>query len=63
MHRLLLLVVVCLASCRHTPAPEPNAAVRIDVPGVHIRVQEDGGIKVYDPAGRSGVPTVVVPGQ
>lgn len=64
MRRLLLLAVVCLASCKHTPPPPPPGppGVAIDVPGaVNIRVQDNGGVQVYDPTGRSGVPTVVVP--
>jgi hypothetical protein len=65
MRRLLILAVLCLASCKSVPPPpsEPRAAVQVDVPGVNIRVQEDGGVKVFDPSGRSGVPTVVVPGR
>jgi hypothetical protein len=64
MRRLLMLVVVCLASCKSTrPPPEPKAALNVDVPGVNVRVQKDGGVKVYDPTGRSGVPTILVPGR
>jgi hypothetical protein len=65
MRRLFLVVALCLAGCKSAQpaAPEPRAAVRVDVPGVNVRVQEDGGVKVYDPTGRSGVPTVVVPGR
>jgi hypothetical protein len=65
MRRFLLVAMVSLAGCKHQPppAPEPKAAVRIDAPGVNVRVHEDGGVKVYDPSGRSGVPTIVVPGN
>jgi hypothetical protein len=65
MRRLLLVALVSMAGCKSTPppAPEPKAAVRVDAPGVSVRVQEDGGVKVYDPSGRSGVPTIVVPGD
>ncbi len=66
MRRLLLLTVLCLASCKSTPPPppEPRSAVRVDVPGVvSVRVPENGGVKVYDPSGTSGVPTVAVPGR
>jgi hypothetical protein len=54
-----------MAGCKNPPppAPEPKAAVRVDAPGVNIRVQQDGGVKVFDPSGRSGVPTIVVPGN
>ncbi len=62
MRRLLILTLLCLASCKSAPPPEPRTAVRVDVPGVNVRVQQDGGVKVYDPTGASGVPTVVVPG-
>lgn len=68
MRRLLILIVLCLASCKSAspppPPPEPRSAVRVDVPGVvSVRVPENGGVKVYDPSGGSGVPTVVVPGR
>jgi hypothetical protein len=65
MRRFLLLALVGLAGCKNPPppAPEPKAAVRIDAPGVNIRVHEDGGVKVFDSSGRSGVPTIVVPGN
>jgi len=64
MRRLLLLTVVFLASCKSTrPPPDPNSAVSVDVPGVHIRVKDDGGVNVYGPAGGSPVPTVLVPGR
>ena len=64
MRRVLLLALVCFASCKHTPPPPPpQNGVAIDVPGVHIRVQDNGGVGVYDPTGRSGVPTVAVPGR
>lgn len=63
MRRLLILTVLCLASCKSTPPPppEPKAAVRVDTPWVNVNVQKDGGVKVYDPSGASGVPTVNVP--
>ncbi len=65
MRRLLLAGVVCVASCKapSPPPAEPKTAVRVDAPGVNVRVQEGGGIKVYDETGRSGVPTIVVPGR
>ena len=65
MRRLLLAALVGLGGCKSPPppAPEPKPAVRVDAPGVSVRVQEDGGVKVFDPSGRSGVPTVVVPGN
>ena len=63
MRRLVLVAVICLVGCKSPPPSDPNAAVRVDAPGVSVRVQDDGGVKVYDPSGRSGVPTVVVPGR
>lgn len=57
MRRLLLLAVVCLASCKHTPPPPPpQNGVAIDAPGVHIRVQDNFGVSVADPSGRMAVP-------
>jgi hypothetical protein len=57
--------MVGMAGCKNPPppAPEPKPAVRVDAPGVSVRVQEGGGVKVFDPSGRSGVPTVIVPGN
>jgi len=66
MRRLLILTVLCLASCKSTPPPPPEpprAGVRVDTPWVNVNVQKDGGVKVNDPNGLSGVPTVVVPGR
>ena len=42
MRRLLLLALLCLASCKHTPPPPPPppGGVSIDVPGVRIRVAD-----------------------
>jgi hypothetical protein len=52
MRRVLLLALVCLASCKHTPPPPPpQNGVAIDVPGVHIRVQDNGA------------PIIAVPGR
>ncbi len=52
MRCLLLLVLVCLASCKHTPPPPPpQNGVAVDVPGVHIRVQDNAA------------PTIAVPGR
>jgi hypothetical protein len=62
MRRLLLLPFLLLTGCKTTPPPSDPGAVRVDAPGVNVRVQDDGGVKVYDPTGRSGVPTVIVPG-
>jgi len=65
MRRILLLMVLCVLGCKSAspPPPPPQPGVRIDVPGVNIRVQDNGGVNVYDPTGRSGVPTIVVPGH
>ncbi len=66
MRRLLICALLCLASCKTPPPPpppEPKAAVRVDTPWVNVNVQKDGGVKVYDPSGSSGVPTVVTPGR
>ena len=66
MRRFLIMAIFCVAGCKSAPPPppEPKSAVRVDVPGVvNIRVREDGGVKVFDQTGRSGVPTVVVPGN
>jgi hypothetical protein len=57
MRRLLLLLVVCLASCKSAPPPPPQPGVHVDVPGVHVHVQDNGGVNVYGPA----VPTIAVP--
>ena len=60
MRRLLILTVLCLASCKSTPPPppEPRPAVGVNVPGVvSVGVQKDGGVLVNGPA----VPTVAVP--
>jgi hypothetical protein len=37
--------------------------VRVDTPWVNVNVQKDAGVKVYDPSGLSGVPTVAVPNR
>jgi len=66
MRRLLILTVLCLASCKSTPPPPPElqSAVRVAVPGVmDLNVQKDGGVKLFDPTGRSGVPTIDVPSR
>ncbi len=67
MRRLLILTILCLASCKSTPPPPPpeppRTGVRVDTPWVNVNVQKDAGVKVYDPSGLSGVPTVAVPNR
>ena len=59
MRRLLLLGALCLAGCKSSPPPEPNATVNVNAPGVGVRVMDDGGVKVFG----SAVPTIIVPGS
>ncbi len=61
MRRLVILTLIGIASCKTPPPPEPSGGVRINAPGVNVSVQKDAGVKVYDPSGRSGVPTIDVP--
>lgn len=74
MRRLMMmLTILSIAGCRSADAdpspsmvpssPEPPTAIRVNAPGVNVLVREDGGVSVFDPSGRSRVPTVVVPGQ